>query len=239
MPFGLGHPLWVDDPVLDVDYHVRRAAIPAPGGMHELCEVISLIASIPLERDRPLWQLWVLEGLEHGYAAYMMKMHHAIADGMASAQILLDTFQSEPGDADQGVMPDVSGVVADVVPSMPRLLAGGVASMARTAAALPRCPGAAGGPRARGATRKRRGEPQPAAAFSGPLTRFNGSLTPHRWYANVPLPLDDMKFVKDAFGVTLNDVLLALVGAVTRSYLVERGELPNESLDRDRARLGA
>lgn len=230
MPFGLGHPLWVDDPVLDVDYHVRRAAVPAPGGARELCEVISLIASIPLERDRPLWQLWVLEGLEHGYAAYMMKMHHAIADGMASAQILLDTFQADAGGPDQVDALDVSGVVADVVPSVPRLVAGGVASMARTAAALPGLSRRTWRAARTGAERKRRGEPQPAAAFSGPLTRFNGSLTPHRWYANVALPLNDMKFVKDAFGVTLNDVLLALVGAVARGYLVDRGELPAEPL---------
>jgi WS/DGAT/MGAT family acyltransferase len=230
MPFGLGHPLWVDDPALDVDYHVRRAAVPAPGGAHELCEVVSLIASIPLERDRPLWQLWVLEGLEHGYAAYMMKMHHAIADGMASAQILLDTFQADPAvsvEAASAVAPEIT---AEAVPPMPRLLAGGVASMARTAAALPRLSRRTWRAARVGVERKRRGEPQPVAAFSGPTTRFNGTLTPHRWYANVSLPLDDMRFIKDAFSVTLNDVLLTLVGAVARSYLVDRDELPTESL---------
>jgi WS/DGAT/MGAT family acyltransferase len=230
MPFGLGHPVWVDDPVLDVDYHVRRAAVPAPGGTRELCEVVSLIASIPLERDRPLWQLWVLEGLEDGYAAYMMKMHHAIADGMASAQILLDTFQPEPGDPDDVDSLEGPAIAVEDVPPMPQLLAGGVVSMARTAAGLPSLSRRTWRAVRAGAERKRRGEEQPVAAFSGPRTRFNGSLTPHRWYANVTLPLADMKFVKDAYGVTLNDVLLTLVGAVARGYLVDRGELPAESL---------
>src|SRR5215831_984404 len=94
VPFGLGLPLWVDAPEIDLDYHIRRMAVPAPGSPREFCEVVSYIASFPLERDRPLWQMWIVEGLEGGRVAYVMKIHHAVADGAASARLAQETTQA-------------------------------------------------------------------------------------------------------------------------------------------------
>src|SRR5438105_1093483 len=88
VPFGLHYPLWVDDPDFDLDYHLRRMAVPPPGGVKEMCQVISEIAEWPLDRSRPLWEIWMLEGLESGRVAAVAKVHHAVADGVASAEML-------------------------------------------------------------------------------------------------------------------------------------------------------
>ena len=86
------HPYWIDAPDLDIDYHVQRVAVPAPGGPREFAEVISRIASVGLERDRPLWQVWFVEGLADGQFAYVTKVHHALADGMSSERLLAEAF---------------------------------------------------------------------------------------------------------------------------------------------------
>src|SRR5271167_374240 len=88
VPFRLGHPIWVDDPEFDIDNHLRRAAIPSPGGMRELAEFTAEVASRQLHRDRPLWEMWVVEGLERGKFAIVAKMHHSTIDGGSGAQLL-------------------------------------------------------------------------------------------------------------------------------------------------------
>jgi diacylglycerol O-acyltransferase / wax synthase len=96
VPFDLGHPYWIETSALDLDYHVQRVAVSAPGGPRELAEVISRIASVGLERDRPLWQVWFVEGLAGGRVAYVSKVHHSLADGMASARLLAGVFGDQP-----------------------------------------------------------------------------------------------------------------------------------------------
>jgi WS/DGAT/MGAT family acyltransferase len=225
VPFGLGHPLWRYRTDLDLDYHVRRMAAPAPGGDRELAEVISEIASTGLERDRPLFQVWLVEGLAGGRVAYVTKLHHAVADGVSSATILLDAFQSDPEAPDrhehewQGdeSEPDRWSLIVDALRHLVRLAAGAPAMIGRlwrvSRISLQRI---------------RAGLPRAQAPFSGRRTRFNRRLTPHRWYAFARLSVSDMKRVKQVLGGTLNDVFVALCAASVRAYLMKRSELPGD-----------
>jgi WS/DGAT/MGAT family acyltransferase len=226
VPLGLGLPFWATTQHIDLDYHIRRLAVPAPGGPREFCEVASAIASFPLERDRPLWQIWIVEGLEHGRIAYVMKIHHAIGDGTASAQLAADTVAALATNPATVGDPDA----AEPLPPRLWLLAQAVADGGRRLVRLPALIGRSLRVLAIGAARRRAGLAHPPRAYASPPTRFNNRLTPHRWYANITVPLADMKLVKEAFGVTLNDVLVALTSSAVRGYLADHDELPAESL---------
>src|SRR4051794_12590372 len=102
IPFQLHHPLWIEDPDFDLDYHVRRTALPSPGGQSELAELTADLTARPLDRSRPLWEMYVIEGLENGHIATVTKMHHAAIDGVSGAELtvnLLD-LQPEPAEVD-------------------------------------------------------------------------------------------------------------------------------------------
>ncbi len=228
VPFAMGHPVWVDRPDIDLNYHLRRVAAPQPGKQPELDEVISQIASVPLEREHPLWQLWFVEGLEHGHIAYVLKMHHSLADGVASAGLLMLAFEpdqaqtrqlmveeSAPSESLPGRREMASGAVVELV-----LMAGRVPSLlGRTVKFIT------------GALRRRRAGIIPEPPFNAPATRFDHDLTPQRLYANVTVSMSDMRTVKNAFGCTINDVFIAMFGGATRHYLESRGELPEQSLN--------
>lgn len=223
-PFG--RPVWIDAPDLDLDYHVRRAAVPSPGGSAELDEVVAYIASTGLERDRPLWQLWFVEGLERGRVAYVMKMHHSIADGVASAKILTDTFEESPvvGDEPPEQLPP-----AEPRPGRARLLVGNLRYLASLLAAFPDL--LKRSLHAVRVVRERKAAGVAAVApFSGPSTRFDRPLTPHRCFATVTVPLSDLKAVKNAFDCTINDVFVAMAGGALHRYLERHGELPDKPL---------
>src|SRR3989442_11143926 len=96
VPFQLHHPLWIEDPDFDIEYHVRRAALPAPGGAHELAEFAADVFSRPLDRSRPLWEMWVVEGLEHGHIASITKTHHAAIDGVSRAEPTVNLLDLQP-----------------------------------------------------------------------------------------------------------------------------------------------
>src|SRR6202034_4154401 len=96
VPLRLGHPMWIDDPEFDIDTHLRRAALPSPGGMHELGDFAADVTSRQLHRDRPLWEMWVVEGLEDGKIALVTKMHHSTIDGVSGAELLGILFDLEP-----------------------------------------------------------------------------------------------------------------------------------------------
>ena len=110
VPFRLGHPVWVDDPHFDIDYHIRRTAVPSPGGLRELADLVGDFASRQLDRSKPLWEIWIVEGLEHGRIAVIAKMHHSTVDGMSGAALLSVLFDLE---VDPGPEPEVPEVVAD------------------------------------------------------------------------------------------------------------------------------
>ena len=229
MPFSIVHPLWRYRAKLDIDYHVRRAAVPSPGGKREFAEVISEIASTGLERDRPLWQLWVVEGLAGGRIAYVTKLHHAVADGISSARILLDGFSDPPKREDEAALHIWAGG-DEPAPSTRVLLRHELRMSRRLAGMLPRFLWRCARVLWIGFQRRLSGKASGARPFSTPALRFNQTITPHRWFAYARLSVGDMKQVKEAFGGTLNDVFIALCSGAIRRYLESRDELPKQPL---------
>jgi diacylglycerol O-acyltransferase / wax synthase len=223
VPGGMFHPLWADVGDLPLDDQVRSASVAPPGGRRELCEVVSRIASEPLDRSKPLWELWVIEGLADGKVGFVTKMHHAIADGVASAQLLLDAMHEHPeGEVD----PPAEPLQADPVPTKGAILGEALVALVRL---LPRFPDLLRRTTASAVVAvRRRLAPGPSSVrpFTGPMTRFNRPLTPNRIYACTTLPLADVRAVKDQLGCTLNDVVLAMAGGALRSWLDAAGELP-------------
>src|SRR5437870_7410604 len=130
VPFGLHHPVWIEDPDFDLDYHVRRVAVPAPGGPKEFAELISDIASHQLDRRRPLWELWVVEGLEHGHVGVVAKIHHSAADGVAAAAMLANVLAV-------GAEEDVDRWQPDDVPSDWSLFVGALKALSLALVHLP------------------------------------------------------------------------------------------------------
>ena len=223
---NLDHPIWVPDDDFDIEHHVRRIAVPAPGGPRELAEVCGDIAGQPLDRSRPLWEFWVIEGLADGAIAVMTKMHHATVDGVSGASLVSTLCSLEPG-APPIAEPDRTTKLRrprdrDVVLSG---LVGVAKRPVKLARLLPATTGVLGG----WIDRARRGAAMPAP-FTAPRTSLNGTITGHRSIAFARLSLDEVKEVKNAFGCTVNDVVMALCSGALRKYLDDRGELPDSSL---------
>jgi WS/DGAT/MGAT family acyltransferase len=231
VPFQLHHPLWIEDPDFDLDYHVRRLAAPAPGTDREFAEIAGEIASRPLDRSRPLWELWVVEGLENGHVGVVAKMHHSTIDGVSGANLMVHLFDMEPNPAPKE--PPEEEWKPDRKPSDLELVGYAMQSRAKRplqlAAVIPPtvksvinvARGRLGGGGAGGA----QGTP-----FAAPNTSFNGAITPYRKVAFANVPLDEVKMVKNAFGTTVNDVVLALCAGALRRYLDAHGEFPDKPL---------
>jgi WS/DGAT/MGAT family acyltransferase len=226
-PFALHHPVWIEDPDFDLEWHVRRMGCPAPGSERELCELISDIASRPLERSHPLWELWVIEGLALGRIATVAKVHHALADGVASAELLNQVFDHSPTPepppedtwSPEPVPPPRTLALA-AARDVARLLATGlptIVRLSRRARAHKRIAGLVV-------------SEQPPKLFQAPPTPFNRQLTPHRSFAIGSFALADVRAVKAAFGATVNDVVLAVAAGALRRYLIELGGLPDAPL---------
>ena len=224
VPHGLGNPVVIDDPDFELSRHLRTTAAAPPGGAHELDEVVARIARTPLPRDRPLWELTVVEGIGPDRIAFVMKLHHPLADGVAAVELLEDAFVVDDDDAvDEPFRPEP-------VPSDRELYATAAATTARAVAELPLVAGRTVRGTVR-ALRARSAEPTaPPGPFAGPRTPFDAALTPDRTFATVALPMQELTAVKRAAGATLNDAFLALVGGATRRYLDRIGRLPASSL---------
>ncbi|MFF0813991.1 wax ester/triacylglycerol synthase family O-acyltransferase [Rhodococcus sp. NPDC003318] len=224
--FNLDHPAWVEDPEFDVDRHLHRIAVPAPGGRDELAELCGHLASRKMDRTVPLWEMWVIEGLADGSVALLAKLHHANVDGVTGAGLLAHLCSLTPDAPLPDPDPDARGAGDG---SLVDLTVGGLLGFAsrplRMARALP------GGVTLlpRWIRRARRGEAMPAP-FTAPRTSFNGAITGHRTVAYAQLDLAAVKAVKNAFGVTVNDVVLATVAGALRRYLADRDELPGDPL---------
>lgn len=225
--FNLDHPVWVDDPDFDIDRHCHRIAVPAPGGRNDLAEICGHIASLPLDRSRPLWEMWVIEGLADGHVAIMSKMHHAGVDGVTGANMISQLCSLEPGAP--MIEPDGAATKGSGDASTFDLALGGLLGFAarplKFAKILPGTVPIVSG----WISRARRGEAMPAP-FTAPRTSFNGTITGHRSIAYTQLDLNHVKLVKNEFGAKVNDVVLALVSTALRMYLEDRGELPDSSL---------
>jgi len=243
VPFGLDYPYWVDDPEFDLDFHVRELALAKPGDDGQLAEQVSRIMSRPLDRARPLWELYVIEGLKGGRTAVLSKIHHALIDGMSGNEImglLLDL--SAEG---RQLPPSGDGQAAGQEPGQLEMLGRGVAGVTRYPVrllrSLPRAipnvdetpfgilPGAG---TLGGITRTilRRSERPPKLDINAPKTRFNGRITPHRRFAFGQLSLDEVKAVKNDHGATVNDVVVSICAGAVRRWLLENDELPDQPL---------
>jgi WS/DGAT/MGAT family acyltransferase len=229
VPGGLHHPVWIEDPAFDLDFHVRRIGVPPPGGGREMDEVIGEIASWPLDRNHPLWEIWVLEGLEGGRVGFLAKIHHSLADGVVAAELLANVMSVVPDDVEPA--PPAVPWRPEAVPPAWRLVVDAlrdvVASTRRLPALVRRT---SGGLRAVARRRKEADVAPPRPILDTPRTRFNGALTPHRVFATATLSLGEIKAVRKAFGVTVNDVVLALVGASLREWLGGHGGVPVKGL---------
>lgn len=230
VPFGLGNPVWVDDPAFDLDAHVHRIAVPTPHTMHELAEIVGDIASRPVDRRRPLWDLTVVEGLEHGHVALVMKVHHSAVDGVTGADILVQLFDADPAgrevepeeEWDPKPLPSELELVASS-------LAGNVVRPGRFARTILRTAGRV----VDVVQMQRQKAPTDAPAtlpFTAPRTPFTAAITPHRAVAFGHASLDDLKFVKNAFGATVNDVVLAACTESLRHWLIAHDSLPDRAL---------
>lgn len=230
VPFRLHHPVLVEDPDFDIDFHVRRMAAPAPGSLRELSEMAGDFVSRPLDRGRPMWQMWVVEGLEDGRIGILAKVHHSLIDGVTGAEMMVHLFDLEPEPAagTDGAAPEKRAV--EKIPSDLELVGYAARSMARQPARLAST--LVGTARSVGGLvrRRREGSSGMAAPFSAPRTPWNGAITGHRAVAVGTLALDDIKAVKKAFGTTVNDVVLALCSGALRRYLADHGGVPEASL---------
>jgi WS/DGAT/MGAT family acyltransferase len=229
VPLGLHHPVWIEDATFDLDRHVKSRRVPPPGGPREVDAVISDIASVPLDRRWPLWELWLIEGLAGGRVAAVGKIHHAVADGVAVAGLLANVM--DPGLRDLAASAEASPWSPETVPSPARLVGDALSEHVRQLDRLPRLVGRTVRNLV-GAARRRRAAAvvPPIPIGQAPRTSINGALTPERVFASTALPLGVIKAVKDTFGVTLNDVLLALVASALSEHLGARGERPSRPL---------
>jgi WS/DGAT/MGAT family acyltransferase len=251
VPLGLDRPYWVEDPNFDLDYHLRHIAVPPPGDDQQLAALVARIHGRALDRARPLWEAYVIEGLASGLVALYTKIHHCTIDGVSGAelmQVLLD--RSPEGDA---VPPAEQEIPREAVPGSLEMLGRGALGLAlqpgrilgtarRTLRDLRSREGAFGAvARTLGLDRlpvagsflRRRGpqlDADPIPQTAAPRTPWNRSITPHRRFAFFSLSLARVKRVKAAYGTTLNDVVMALSAAALRRYLEDRGELPDTPL---------
>lgn len=229
VPGRIAHPVWIEDPDFDLSRHIRRTTVAAPGGPREMDDAIATIASTPLDRSRPLWELWVLEGLADGRFATVTKIHHAAADGVAASALLANVMTTQQ--ADTGAPPGAQDWRAEPVPSRWRLLRDAIVHQLRNLWRLPALIGRTWSS-VRRVLRRRREAPlsPPLPIKDTPDTAFNASLTTRRAFATTSLALDDVKTVKSRVGVTVNDVLLGLIAEALRCYLSARHALPVRSL---------
>jgi diacylglycerol O-acyltransferase len=231
VPFGLNHPVWVEDPDFDLEDHVFRVSAAAPGGPRQLGDVISRVAGRPLDRDKPLWEIHVVEGLERGHVAFIAKVHHTLADGVSSAEMLMAVMGGEADLAHgTGGGENVHRPPSQPLPSRAELLAEALIDLVRLALTFPtQLVRTSKGIREM-RRRTKDAESAPPRVFSGPRTSFNRSLTADRIFAFTSLDLDEAKMVKNAFGTTLNDVVMAICAGALRRYLAERGEPVDRAL---------
>lgn len=259
VPFGLDLPYWIVDPTFDIDFHIRHAAVPPPGTPRQLAEVVSRLIARPLDRSRPLWELYVLEGVDGGATiAQLTKIHHATIDGASGAMLLAALLDTDPGHRPSGA---VAGIDPDPVPTESELLAltmreylkrpeklvrlsvrtlreiaantqsGSVRALADLLAQpMP-------GPLGRELRRRLRSQygtvtdrPPALPPVTAPRTPWNRPISGHRRFAHTSIPLEEAREIRRAVGCTFNDVVMALCSGALRRYLSRHDALPSEPL---------
>ena len=217
IPWKLHHPMWLEDCPVDLDYHLRRVQVPAPGGRRELDEVIGRIASTPLDRSRPLWEFHFAEGMADDRFAIIGKVHHTLADGVASANLLARLMDLSGAPADES---DEYLVCED--PTTSELLVEAGRDHVAHLAALPRLArdAARGFSRLRRHTKGRSDHPDLAKLFKTPPTFLNHVISPVRTFATASVSLAEVKETSKALGVTFNDIVLATAAGGLRELLL-------------------
>jgi len=228
VPLGLGRPVWVDDVHFNLDYHVRHTALPAPGGESELRKLVGRIMSQQLDRSKPLWEIWVVEGLEDDGWVLLAKTHHAMVDGVAGTDLLTvilelsaDSAVEVPDEWKPRPKPSHARLAADAVMGLAKSPYEGIRTIHASAGAL------------------RRGVTHALAVGEGltsmtglvrptPLSSLNGPIGPHRRHGWASSTVDDVKAVRKRLGGTFNDVILAAITSGFRTLLLSR----DESVDR-------
>jgi diacylglycerol O-acyltransferase len=238
VPLGLDQPYWVDEPGFDLEFHLREIALPAPGNDRQLHEQVARLHARALDRSRPMWEMYLISGLAGGRTGVYTKVHHAAIDGVAGAELLTQLLDLTPGGRR---LPPAPAHVQEAVPGGASLLLRAAATVgghprraARVVAGLVRAVPAAAVLAAPFVRRSlgwgERDGGVIAAAGPAPATRFNRPITPHRRFATCSLSLAEVKAVKNAFGVTVNDVFGAVCAGALRRYLEGHGELPDAPL---------
>jgi WS/DGAT/MGAT family acyltransferase len=230
VPFDLHYPLWLEDPDFDIDFHLRRSALPNPGGPEELAAFTAECAARPLDRSRPLWEMWYVEGVEGDKVGLITKVHHAAIDGMSGTELIAALYDLEPTPTQRLDVEIVPEVAPDHVPNDVELIAFAAASIARQPLLIAKNLRKTVRSAVRVANRVRGSNVRAGVPLTAPRITLNGSITPHRKIAFADVSLTDIKKVKDAFGVKVNDVVLAIATGAMRTYLAERGELPDRPL---------
>ncbi|MDA0159683.1 wax ester/triacylglycerol synthase family O-acyltransferase [Solirubrobacter ginsenosidimutans] len=251
VPLGLDLPYWVDDPDFDLEFHIRETAIPAPGDDRQLAETVQRVFGRPLDRGRPLWELYVIHGLEGGRVALLTKIHHSVVDGISGNEIMAVLLDPEP----TGRYVEPKPAKTRPAPPLPRdrdMLARGLRGIPRqplralrslptTIAGFTDLPGANALPgvptlsHVYSAVRRTFGADESAGVLEvtkarPPKTPFNGPVSAHRRFAFGSLSLDSVRQVRREFGTTVNDVVVTLCAGAVRDWLIERDALPEDPL---------
>ncbi|MBG7603437.1 MAG: wax ester/triacylglycerol synthase family O-acyltransferase [Actinobacteria bacterium] len=223
---ALARPYWVDDENFDIDWHLNHIALPTPGDDRALSRLVGRLLSSQIDRTRPLWEMWLIDGLEGGRSALLAKIHHSIIDGQSGAELATLLFDLE---ADPAPEPEPAPWTPEPPPGSNEI----VGDIVRRASVWPYRIGQMAAQFASQSVTYARhtfGDQPTTHPFQAPRVSINGKLTPSRSFASASVSLDEAKSVKNAFGVKLNDVIVAIVAGVLRSYLIDRSELPDTPL---------
>jgi WS/DGAT/MGAT family acyltransferase len=225
VPFNLGLPVWADDPQFDLGFHVRRAALPAPGGRRELADYTQRVLSRPLDRTKPLWEMYVIEGLEDGHVAILMKVHHAMLDGLSGIRLTTAMYDLSPEPPEVAEPepwepePEPShrelfeGSLRDLALHPPRVISSALENVRRSPALA-----------ALGVGAVMSGMRSVFDMGARPLSPFDVRIGPNRRFAMIEAPFHRFKEIKDALGGTVNDVVLTVVGGALYRLLRARRE---------------
>ncbi len=234
VPFGIDYPYWIEDPNFDLEYHVRHAALPKPGDWRQLCILTARTFARPLDLTRPPWELLIVEGLDNvdgvpkGSYAILSKVHHAAIDGVSGVDLMHALHTLTP---DVQEIPDPDPWKPERMPSQLGMFARGYVRgftnpLRQAKVAADSIPGMY--KIAKGAIK---GDFDIASTLSTPRTRFNGKVSAHRVIDGRSFALADIKKMRIlADGATVNDVMLSIVGGAMRAYLIDKDELPDETL---------
>jgi WS/DGAT/MGAT family acyltransferase len=250
VPLGLDLPYWAEDPDFDLDFHIRESAIPPPGDDRQLAETVSRLFGRPLDRGRPLWELYVIHGLPDGRVALLTKIHHAVVDGISGNEIMAVLLDPEPAgrvidppppDQAPTSIPRDREMLVRGLRGLPRQPLRALRSLPTTVAGFTDLPGANALPgvptlsHVYSRVRRTFGSDESTSILEvtkarAPMTPFNGPVSAHRRFAFGSLSLDAVRQVRREFGTTVNDVVVTLCAGAVRDWLLERDALPEEPL---------